>query len=336
MVPLRWCTRILKPTKLSSIWSTLGVFLKQKTRTTGLYGYFRSSSHVIWPHELFAGIFKHHPEAFEEHILGGGPNEVRKFWASMPCRAGMESKNNWHTHCIPLSLHGDGISIANIRGKATKTVDCLSWSSLLSSGPTRFTYYLIWFCYSHMAKTSGLATTWGSFWVKLCMSLRILWSGIWPEKTFNGEDHPLANQPLAGGYYAIIYTNKGDLDWMSHHFHLPHASSSYPCGLCQCSNVGPRDPMPWTDVNSRPSWLPSCWTDKAKRGPMKENAPIPKTHLQNFQALELHDFRLDWAILDPKQGKRPQSTKKECIIGPSALRLSWRSMTRSTLSSSLT
>ena len=126
----------------------MGVFLKYKKHSTGLHGFFRTSSSVIWPHELFAGLYEHNPPAFLEHILGGRESEVKKFWDAMPPRAGIEQKDNWQNRVVPLALHGDGIAIANIRGKASKSVDCLSRSSLLSSGPTKFTSYLIWFCYS--------------------------------------------------------------------------------------------------------------------------------------------------------------------------------------------
>ena len=273
-----WChcnfLRVLKPTGLATLSSTLGVFLKHKNKTTGLHGYFRTSSSIIWPHELFAGLWEHHPRAFRDHILGGDPKEVAKFWSTMPPRPHMEHKDGWHYKVVPLSLHGDGISIANIRGKAAKTVDCLSWSSLLSTGPTRYTSYLIWFCFTHMVKQAGLATTWGHFWSKLCQSLQILWSGIWPEKDFHGRDHPKANQPLAGGFCAIVYINKGDLEWMSKHFHLAHPSSGRPCSLCRATNHGPDDPVPWTDANNNPSWLPTCLTDQVfSREPRKPDLP---------------------------------------------------------------
>ena len=42
--------------------------------------------------------------AFDKFVLGGGPSEVKKFWATVSPRPGMEAKTNWR-ECF---LHGDG------------------------------------------------------------------------------------------------------------------------------------------------------------------------------------------------------------------------------------
>ena len=217
----------------------------------------------MWPHELFAALWKHHPAAFKEFILGGNADCIRQFWETMPPRSGMLTKPHWRERCIPLSLHGDGVAVASARGKGVKTVDCLNWGSLLASGPTRLTSYLIWFCFNHTAKKSGFAATWPGFWKQLCWSLTILWRGRWPSRTLSGDPHPLAGQPLAGGFFAVIYIKKGDLPWISSQLGVAHSSSQKPCALCQCTNYGDgQDIMPWTDCNNPPSWLPSCWTDE--------------------------------------------------------------------------
>ena len=73
---------------------------------------------------------------------------------------------------VPLALHSDGVAITNVRGNASKKADALSWTSLLSLDKTRMTHYLIWFAFGHFGKTTGLATTWHSFWCKLTQSVR--------------------------------------------------------------------------------------------------------------------------------------------------------------------
>ena len=45
-----------------------------------------------------------------------------------------EEQDEEQEEAIP--LHGDGVAVANIRGKRNRVVDCLSWSSLLATGPT--------------------------------------------------------------------------------------------------------------------------------------------------------------------------------------------------------
>ena len=145
----------------------------------------------------------------------------------MPCRSGLQTRVGYQRWCIPLGLHGDGVAISNIRGAGSKVAETLSWTSLLSTAPTRFSSYLIYFCFAHVAKKSGLATTWSSFWRKLAQSFRILFSGFWPESNLEGEPEPRAGTPLAGGYYCVLYVNRGDLEWMSGHLNWPTPLPSF-------------------------------------------------------------------------------------------------------------
>ena len=70
---------------------------------------------------------------------GGSVDNIKQFWEKMPPRSGMEEKVGWKDKVIPIALHGDGEAVTAIRGKSSKQVDCLSWSSLLARGQTRFT-----------------------------------------------------------------------------------------------------------------------------------------------------------------------------------------------------
>ena len=232
-----------------------------------------TTNSVIWPHELFAWLYENHQQAFLQNILGGTPDNVKKFWQNMPSRPGLEQRSGWRDKCIPIALHGDGVAVSNVRGKATKQADCISWSSILSRGQTRLTTFLVWFCFAHLAKKNGPLPTWPRFWSKLCQSLQILWSGIWPPQTMNGQKEPRAGQPLAGGFFGLVYINKGDLEWVSGHFNLNHPSSRFPCCLCKCSNLPEETVMPWTDVNSSPGWEASCWTDEVLNKSYKVKNP---------------------------------------------------------------
>ena len=181
----------------------------------------------------------------------------------MPARPGLSTRANWRDLCIPLALHGDGVAISNTRGKSSKSVEAISWTSLLSSGPSRFTMFLVWFCMAHLTKRTGVVQTWKGFWRRMRRSLRALWEGVWPTEDVEGRPEPRAGQPLAGGYFAITYCNRGDLEWMTKQFFLNNPSSSTPCSLCNCTNHGgERDLVPWTDSNDPPSWLPGCVTDQ--------------------------------------------------------------------------
>ena len=234
-----------------------------KKLPNGLFGFFNGNTIAIWPHELFAGLFHYHRKAFDKFILGGNSGCVREFWSRMPTRQGMTNTPNWRDQLVPLALHGDGVAVSNVRGKGSKTVDTLSWTSLLSSASSKFSVFLIWFIQSHMVKTLGMMTTWRSFWWRLAKSLRALFDGTWPHIGMNGAPDPRGGQPLAGGFRGILYAVRGDLEWMSKHYELNHPASNLPCSLCACSNYGEdRDLYPWTDVNDPPSWLPTCLTDE--------------------------------------------------------------------------
>ena len=100
--------RILQPTALASMTSTIVVFLVRSTLASGLQRYVRHSSTVLWPHEIFAGLWSFHPWAFFHYILGDAADNVKHFWKAMPPRPGMTTRPNWRTHCIPWVCTGTG------------------------------------------------------------------------------------------------------------------------------------------------------------------------------------------------------------------------------------
>ena len=135
-----------------------------------------------------------------------------------------------------------------------------------------------------------------AFGKKRCISLRALWHGVWP------DDHPLAGQLLAGGWFAVVYINRGDLDWIVGHFKLSHASSRSPCALCKCTNMGPEDPVPWTDSNDSPAWEPTIW---------KDEDPLPKCIHDNKCAIttpnpDQYLLRVSLEICNPNSHIAPQ------------------------------
>ena len=243
--------RILKPTGFASIAGSVMVFLMRRTLATGLRNWVQTRCMVLWPHEFWAGLWNFHPGAFVKFILGGDPANVRRFWERMPSKPGMEERERWQDQAVPLALHGDGVAVSNIRGVASKTADTLSWSSLLTTGLTRMTHYFIWFTFGHLVKDSGLGQTWRTFWRKLTESFRALASGRWPEHSMDGTPNERAGEYLAGGFWGLIYVNRGDLDWMHKHFGLASVAAIRPCALCRCTNTGD-DHIPWTDVNNPP------------------------------------------------------------------------------------
>ena len=253
--------RILKPTEFTAIAGSVRVFLLRRTLANGLETWVRVNSSVLWPHEMWAGLWSFHPGAFLKFILGGRVENVEDFWRTMPRREGMDTAG-WEKQAVPIALHGDGVAVANVRGVSSKCADTWSWTSLLSTGHTKLTHYFIWFTFSHLAKKSGFATTWKSFWWKLSESLRCLRTGKWPDRTMQGLPEARAGQDLAGGFWGVLYVVRGDLEWMSKHFGMPTSTSAQPCALCGAGNTGAAGEVPWTDVNYPPRWAELCWTDE--------------------------------------------------------------------------
>ena len=49
---------------------------------------------------------------------------------------------NGRTRSPPLRIHGDGVTLTGVGGNWNKSVDVVSWASLLASGATRSVFHL--------------------------------------------------------------------------------------------------------------------------------------------------------------------------------------------------
>ena len=155
------------------------------------------------------------------------------------------------------------LSLARAGGKS---LEVLSWSSLLCKGPTKVTNFLLFLLVKSVAKDYGLGQTWPKAWKVLCWSLQALESGVWPETDWQGKpfedtsslDYTKRGTPLAGDYSAVVFLLRSDLDFLSSHFHLNHAASNSPCVLCQADRD--MDSLPWTDCRPIALWRQTCWT----------------------------------------------------------------------------
>ena len=212
------------------------------------------------------------------YILGGQAQNVADFWATMPPRPGMTAREGWRTWAVPLAIHGDGVAITNVRGVSSKTVDTLCWTSLLSTGATRMTHYLIWFAFGHLVKSAGFAQTWRTFWRKLCESLRALSAGIWPTHTMEGEAEVRSGQQIAGGFWGVVYVQRGDLEFMTKHFALANVASARPCALCRVTNTGVPGELQWTDVN----WPPTG----------QKNVSLTRPEARDMAMITMHHYGL--------------------------------------------
>eukprot|EP00973_Karenia_brevis_P084059 11663369-Karenia_brevis.AAC.1 len=101
----------------------------------------RASCNIVLPHVFFAHMYKWHNNLFSNKICGGARDNIQAFWTRMAGSkhyetCGIKDRENHKTHCIPISVHGDGIPVTAFGRGYQKSVDIYSWCSLLSIGKT--------------------------------------------------------------------------------------------------------------------------------------------------------------------------------------------------------
>jgi hypothetical protein len=128
---------------------------------------------------------------------------------------------------------------------------------MLGTGPTLDANFYIFSFWSDLYSTSMVGHTQKTLFKILAWSLYWLWRGVWPEFDYRGvaSTHPKAGQHLAGGYWAVLWTVKGDLDYFCKTLNMPWYTSRTPCALCPCNSSD----IPWTDFSSAAAWRARVW-----------------------------------------------------------------------------
>ena len=251
---------------LTSAISRINVRLKVKEKFSELVGL-----DFLLPHKLFARIYNELPNAFKSCVLGGAVANIGKFWQSQKnnpkslARPDLNTRPDLHK-VVPLSIHGDGVSYMRPGRAGGKSLEVLSWCSLLCRGPTKITNFLLFLVVKTAVKDFGVAQTWPLVWKVLTWSLQALATGLWPEKNWEGNDFEDESSPdflnrgtpLAEGFSAVVFVLRADIDFLSNHFHLNSPSSNTPCALCQADREA--DGRPWTDCRPTALWRQTCWT----------------------------------------------------------------------------
>ena len=272
--------RIAGATSLATSWSAVSVLLKVPNNPVE---HSRLDTKIILPHVFFSKLWEEKRTSFYQGLLGQDDGSlVKAFWKAMADtpmfaakHAAWASKGHNLDKVIPLAVHGDGVTYQNVGRTNSKTLEVLSWTSLLSQECTIKTTFIICMIPKHLNKDSGISPTWQTLWRQLVWSFNALFEGLWPAKDWRGCDWPAgspeaakANSPLADGWAGIIYLVRGDLEWMTSHHKLGNHRTNTPCALCPCNSD---DSMPWTDCSFAARWRKSIWTHTS----FKENFPRP-------------------------------------------------------------
>ena len=74
----------------------------------------------------------------------------------------------------------------------------------------------------------------------------------------NTKEGRRAGTPLAGGYFGVLWSVLGDLDYFHAILELPHfGRATNMCCLCQATKTGP---MTWCNYRPDAAWRTTCWT----------------------------------------------------------------------------
>ena len=224
----------------------------------------------LLPHKLFSCIYEHFPKTFTSSLLGADEGNVPKFWEAMKKHpvvlARPDLRGDALNKLIPLAPHGDGVKYMQATRAGGKSMEVLSWSSLLGHGPTKITNFLMFIVVKSLVKSTGFSQTWPQVWRVLIWSLEALRAGVSPLLNYDGQlfaDETSLNfqkrgTPLADGYGGFIFLLKSDVELLAQHFKLNSPGSNEPCALCQANRD--MQSRPWTDVGAGAAWRPTTWT----------------------------------------------------------------------------
>ena len=224
----------------------------------------------LLPHKLFSTLYHSLPQAFRDSLLGGKPTNIGNFWDAMQHHPNLLARPELQGRpdlkkIVPLALHGDGVAYMQANRAGSKSLEVLSWCSLLSRGPTKANSFLMFALCKTVVKEGVFSPTWSRVWKILTWSLEALAEGRWPLSDWEGKpfddetsvDFLSRGKPLVAGYSAVVFVVRADLEFLSNHFKLNSPASNNPCTLCRADRQ--MTSMPWTDCRWTAAWRGSVW-----------------------------------------------------------------------------
>jgi hypothetical protein len=233
----------------------------------------------LWPHELFASLYTNYREHWSTAVCAGA-STLQQFWAATRGSPQLDghpllAREGFERKCIPIALHGDGVPVAGVGKTWSQSLEIMSWSSLLGRGNTLETQFYVWSVFKDIInKEDGEGDTFTKFWQKLTWSLTWLWRGQWPTEDEEGRaiENARAGTPLAGGYFAVLWAVKCDLDWVAERLQIGNyrALAAGPCALCPCDSGG----TPWSDYRRTAVWISRVYSRATWAAAMPNHIPL--------------------------------------------------------------
>lgn len=138
---------------------------------------------------------------------------------------------------LPYAIHGDAVASIRTGRSGSKSLDVYSWHGLLGRGGTLLVKHLM----VSIFKCSVVAGTMDAIWKILLWSLHWMFLGLWPDRDWddkiygkNTAEGQLALSNLAGGFFAVPWTIKGDLKFFHEDLNMKKWDAASPCDDCDC------------------------------------------------------------------------------------------------------
>ena len=263
-------TNKLMPSPVTCATSTITIWCKRLGKTP-----ISVEQVILLPHNLFSCLYHCHRDVFNKQILGGGDHEVQRFWQAAEGNPyydqhPVSARGNHRSRCVPLFLHGDGVSTSGCGRAWAKGVDAFSWGSMLAQTSNVITsMFLIFMLFGKLMVETGNMNTFKAFERKLAHSFYWLFLGKHPKRDEHDREYPRHsaeykkatenNGWLADGYFAVLWKIRGDLEHMSSRWRFVSTScTTAPCSCCRADDQdGGR---PWTDGRlDLAKWIETIW-----------------------------------------------------------------------------
>ena len=237
----------------------------------------RFDAQALWPHDYFSSLYHCYPSEWKSRILPD-VGRIRSFWRRMRDHPLLDdhdilSRESWQSLCIPISIHGDGVPVTSIAKSWGKSMEVLSWASMLAHGSTLGTFNFIFGIYQSACSTSFGNNTMREFFLRLAWSLEALYEGEHPHRDWRGRRWPAGSegdkkkgQPLCGPgaakFFCLVMVMRGDLEWKFKTSSLRNYNENeQPCNSCR-ANASNRS---WKVFTLDAAYIPTIWSSNSWR-----------------------------------------------------------------------
>ncbi len=222
-------------------------------------------------------------KAVDQFVQTFGTHALSDFWDGQdlnhPRYEWLRRQRNVRQRCIPIVVHGDGVSFQD-RDSLLVT----SFSGLLKDKTTTLDSNLL---ISAFPKSCSIPATQARLWRWIVWDLRALVTNFFDTKDPWGEQLPdgfPSGPVLPHDWFAWLFGMEGDNDYFQNELGLPHSANMPPnpaCHMCNCMK----------DISSR------NWFNFAASAPWRSDRPrFPASshEINDVEGMNGYGFLLDW------------------------------------------